>query len=124
VADPVRDFASDEDGEWIVQAADFTSVAGQAAVEQGIRTRLRMFLEDCFLDDTVGVDYVGQILIKDADPLVVRELLRTAIVDTPDVTSVTGSQLDGPDSNRDATIAYTADSIYSEQPFSAQVDLP
>ncbi len=119
---PVRDFLATEDGEWAVVNGDFARAAGAVAVPQGIRIRLGMFLGECYLDESVGVDYIKQILVKNADPLVVRSLLQEAIADTPDVTAVAGSDLiqDG----RDASVAYMADSVYSTQPFSETVKVP
>lgn len=124
MADLVRDFKGTEDGEWAIENGDFAFVAGAEAVPQGIRIRLGMFLGECYLDETIGVDYIDSILIKQPDQLVVRALLQAAIADTPDVTDVIGAQLTQ-DSNgsRNASISYQADTIYGET-FSATVGIP
>src|SRR5690554_5893008 len=110
--DPIRDFAADEDGEWIVTNGNFSAVGAQDAVAQGIRIRLRMFLGECYLDESVGVPYIDEILIKNADPLVVRADLQAAIASTPDVTNVVGAQLvEADDGSRSASIAFVADSV-------------
>jgi hypothetical protein len=124
MADPVRDFASNEDGEWIVFNGDFVKAAGANAVPQGIRIRVGMFLGECYLDEGVGVPYLEDILIKNPDPLVVRADIQEAIANTPDVTNVVGAQLVQEQGSRDARIDYVCDTVYSEQPFSGSVEVP
>ncbi len=121
-----RDFKLDADGEWVVENGDFVTVADADAVPQGIRIRLGMFLGECYLDESIGVDYIGTILVKNPDPLVVREELRRGIAATPDVTDVIGAQLQLDSATREANIDYTVDTVYSETPFnsSAQVEVP
>lgn len=121
----VRDFRATEDGEWYTDNGDFDSVADAAAVPQGIRIGVGMFLGEAYLDETIGVDYIDSILIKNPDPLVVRALIGEAIARVPDVTNVVGAQLvDAEDGTRSASIAYRVDTIYSEEPLSGQIEVP
>jgi len=120
---PIRDFRGTEDGEWYSANGDFASIAGADAVPQGIRVRLGMILSECYLNEDVGVDYLNTILVKGADPLVVRSLLQEPIANTPDVTNVVGAQLEN-DENRQASIEYTCDTVYSEEPFSGTAEVP
>lgn len=119
----VRDFKSD-DGEWAVENGDFATVADEEAVVQGLEIRGRMFLGECFLDESVGVDYVDKVLVKNPDPLVVRAEFTRAFLRVPDVTNVVGAELVGPDADREASISYAVDTIYSDTPLSAQVETP
>jgi hypothetical protein len=123
MAGPVRDFMGTDSGEWVTQNGDFLTVAGADAVPQGIRIRLRLFEGECYLDESKGVPYIDQIFVKNADALVVRALLQDAIAGTPDVVNVVGAQLIT-DADRNASIDYVVDTVYSEQPFSAQVGVP
>jgi hypothetical protein len=123
MADPVRDFKIDEDGEWVVENGDFVKVAGQEAVQQGVRISLGLFLGECFLDDNAGTDYLGKINIKNHDPLVVREILRERIVRVPDVVNVVGSEVND-DGDREASIEFAYDTVYSEEPLTVQVPVP
>lgn len=123
MADPVRDFKIDEDGEWVVSNGDFVKTSGQEAVEQSIRVSLGLFLGECYLDDSAGTDYLDSINIKNPDPLVVREILRQRIARVPDVTNVVGAQLVD-DGGRQASIAYAYDSVYSEETLTDQADVP
>ena len=119
----VRDFKSTSTGGWAVEDGDFATVADAEAVPQGIRIRVGMFLGECYLDESVGVDYVDSIFVKNPDPLLVRSLLEAAISGTPDVTNVVGAQLVKVDS-RDYAISYAADTIYSDEPLVGQIGVP
>jgi hypothetical protein len=120
---PVRDFAMSATGGWAVVNGDFGTVAGSAAVPQGIAIRTRMFLGDCWLDGTKGVDYQGKILVKNPDPLEVRAELAAAILDTPDVTDAVGAGLQGPTAQRTATISFQAATIYGDSPVAGEVQV-
>lgn len=119
----VRDFKSTADGEWDITGGKFSTVADAAAVPQGIRIRVGMFLRECFLDNAVGIDYPNVILVKNPDPLVIRAVIGTEIAKTPDVTNVVGADLVD-DGARNASISYSVDTVYSEIPLSDQVGIP
>jgi hypothetical protein len=119
----VRDFKSDSDGEWVIENGDFATVADAEAVPQGIRIRVGMFLGECYLDESIGVDYIDSVFIKNADPLLVRSLIERAISGTPDVTNVIGAQLVN-EGGRAYSIAYTADTIYADEPLASTVAVP
>lgn len=119
----VRDFKSDADGEWVAEGGDFATVADGDAVPQGIRIRVGMFLGECYLDESIGVDYIDSIYVKNPDPLLVRSLLERAILGTPDVTNVVGAALVKGD-NRAYSISYAASTRYGSDPVSGQVGVP
>jgi len=123
MADPVRDFLMDANGDLAAVGGDFATVAGAEAVPQGIKVRVRSFLGEIYLDEAQGIDYLGTVLEKGTDPLVARELVAEAIVDTPDVTSVVGAEI-VVDAARQATVNYQATTIYSEVPAVDQVKVP
>lgn len=124
MADPIRDFEGDANGEWVTLDGDFSVVAGAAAVPQGISIRVGMFLGECYLDEQEGIDYPNVILIKNPDPLVVRGVIQAQIVKTPDVTNVVGADLLQENATREASIAYSVDTVYSEQPLFGQIGVP
>lgn len=124
MADPVRDFAQTTNGEWAIANGDFGVVAGAAAIPQGIQIGLGMQLGECDLDESIGVDYVGSILIKNPDPLVVRALLSEAISQTPDVTNVIGADLVEDGKTRQASISYEVDTVYESAPISSLIAVP
>jgi len=115
VADPVRDYALDENGDYLVVDGDYVFISGAAAVKQGIRIRILTWLKEIFLNQSLGVDYRDSILIKGADPLVVRALIAEQILAVPDVLEVRGAQL-VVDANREASIHYVYRDVYSTIP--------
>jgi hypothetical protein len=121
MADPVRDFLADSNGDLAVVNGDFATVAGEAAVEQGIGIRLSMFKGESFLDEDVGLPWLQDILIKNADPAAVRALLNAEIASVPDVTSVLGTELVD-EGNRESSVAYQVTTVYSENPLSGKTD--
>lgn len=121
---PVRDFLSTASGDWAVVNGDFAPVAGSAAVQQGVRIRVRAFLGEIFLDESQGIDYRGVIFVKNPDPLHVRAEVAAAIADTPDVTDVIGAGMVGPDAKRKATLRYQIATAYSQNPVVGQVEVP
>ena len=94
------------------------------AVVQGIAIRVKMVLGEYWLDEEVGVDWIGSILGKGRDPLVVRSLIKDAIASTPDVTEVVdvGFTLDA--ATRSATVSYVVLTVYSTQPIAGTVVFP
>ncbi len=126
---PVRDLALDPvTGDLAVRHGDFqlagstpdmdavvARAADQAAVAQGAGCRVKLQLGEDWLDETLGVPWVDQILIKNPNPAVVTELLRVAIAATPDVLVVTSAALViSPD--RSAQVAYQMLTAYSQSP--------
>ena len=79
---PIRDFLQDANGDLAVVNGDFARSGGdsvdanQAAVKQAIAIRVKFFLAEYFLDESIGVDWLGQILVKNPDQVVVVELIR------------------------------------------------
>jgi len=115
MADPVRDFAIDASGDLSIAGGDFSPVAGAAAVQQAVRIRVRTFLGEILLDQSLGVDYLNSVLVKNPDPLVIRQAILDQVSAIPDVTAVVGSQLViNPD--RTASIKITYRTVYSETP--------
>lgn len=120
----IRDFLGTDDGEWAVVNGDFAFAEDQVAVVQGMRIRAGMFLGECYLNEDIGVDWLGKILIKGADPLVVRAEIQRNLAETPDVTNIAAADLIQELGSRDASITYLADSVYSTEPFTASIEVP
>lgn len=121
MADPVRDFLADANGDLAIVNGDFAVVSGQAAVLQGIGHRTRMFKGESFLDEDVGLPWLEEILIKGADPAAVRALITTEIASVPDVTSVLGAELVQVASREDA-VSYQVVTVYSKQPLAGKIE--
>jgi hypothetical protein len=61
---------------------------GAAAIAQRLRTRLRFFKGEWFLDKRQGMPYYEQVLVKNPDLTLVRSLFRRAILETPGVLAI------------------------------------
>lgn len=130
----IRDFGLDEDGDMAVANGDMTTVADEAAVPQGIQVRVSFFFGECWLDEVQGIPYIdrvnedgtttkGILSNKNVDPRVVRELVREAVADTPDVVDVASSDL-ALSPERQARVAYAAATVYGGPLLSRTVNLP
>ena len=93
MAGPVRDFKMKAGGGWAVENGDFAVVAGAEAVGQGIEIRTSVILGEVYLNNSLGVNYLDVILVKNPDPLEVRAEIARAILDTPDVTEAVGAEV-------------------------------
>lgn len=85
---PRRDILLDSSGNRVLVGGDYGFADGAQAVKQGVECRVRLFLREYWLDLSQGVDWTGKILIRNAQPPVVKSELAAAIAGTPDVTRV------------------------------------
>lgn len=123
MADPIRDFALDDSGDMAVGGGDLSTVAGVAAVKQAVNITVKVILGEIFADQSIGIDYLNQILIKNPDPFVVRQLIRDRIVNIPDVTDVVGANLTVDRAARTGSIKYSIRTVYSTSPVIDSVTL-
>lgn len=122
MADPIRDFALDDSGDMAVANGDRATVSGLDAVRQACKVKVQLFLGEIFLDQSLGVDYLNQVLVKNPDPLVVRELIRARLASVADVTEVVGAQLVKlPE--RGASLSYQIRTVYSATPVTDTVQV-
>jgi hypothetical protein len=103
-----------------------TTAENLAAVEQLIGIACRLFLKECYLDESQGVDWLGKILIKSPNSTTVNAELTAAIQSVGGgsiVTRVVSAGLVlGP--NRSATISYSVITIYSTDALNGEVTQP
>src|SRR5262245_2547508 len=126
MAELVRDFALDDDGDLAVVNGDFTTVSGRDATTQGVKIRVQTFRGEIWLDQDKGVDYFNAVFVKNADPLVVREQIKDEIAATPDVITVIGAQLEFADANdpRHASIKFRYRDAFSTLPVDDTTSVP
>jgi hypothetical protein len=75
-------------GTTTIQKYEIWSINGADKVAQQIKINLLSFLGEWFLDNTYGVPYLEDILIKNPRMAVVENILRNHIMDIPNVTSI------------------------------------
>jgi hypothetical protein len=72
----------------VVQDNDLVINSGATAIQQDIIQRLSFFAGEWFLDNTQGLPWYQQILVKNPDQSKVDAIFRNAILATPGVVSL------------------------------------
>lgn len=122
MAETVRGFGLDEDGDLDVVGCHFVKISGRDATKQGAMVRARMVAGDCFLDTSRGVRYAQLLGEKGIDPLVLREEIRERIASVPDILQVNASQITD-DDQRVGRVAYRFRDKFSTQPVDDEVEI-
>jgi hypothetical protein len=79
-----------------------------AYVEQHVRVRCRFFFGEWFLDESLGIPYYRNILIKSPDLDLIRSLFRNVVRTTPDISAVNSVDVILDSSNRTLSITIAA----------------
>lgn len=83
-----NDLLLDTNGDLDMTTGLLTLVEGVDAIAQHIRTRLRLFVGEWFLDTRAGTPYYEIILVKNPDMTAIAAALRKVIGETPGVISI------------------------------------
>lgn len=108
----VRDYLLDSDGNRVLERGDQAFASGAQAVKQGIECRVRMFLGEYWMDQSVGVPWIQSVLIRNPNVLLVKSEIAKAIVATPDVSSAVSTAFSQDTAARTASATFEAASIY------------
>lgn len=96
-------------------------VVDNKAVIQNIGTRLSSFLGNCFFDLKAGIDWFTFLSSKDRNGLALA--ISTTILNTRDVTGIRQLLLDLNEVNRELTVTYQVQTVYSTASSVFQFDL-
>jgi len=88
------------------------------AIAQHLRSRLRTFFGEWFLDISVGVPYFEQILIKNPNPVSVDSILKKEILETDGILELLTFDLDLNPTTRELTLTFQARTITGSVDFS------
>lgn len=110
----VRDIALDADGDLDITAGDLVLVSDADAILQAVRIRLQFFQGEWFLDESAGLPYFQDILVKNPDMNVLQFLFRKAILETPGITAVNALTLSVDSATRSLSVSYRASSDVGE----------
>lgn len=83
------DLKLDASGDLAIEGGDARIVSGVDEIAQSLRIRLRLFKGEWFLNNELGTDYYGRILLKNPDLAVVAAELQAVILGTVGVTRLT-----------------------------------
>lgn len=104
----VDDRGSLSDGDLAIENNRWVLLTGTDAVRQRIRTRLRTFLGEWFLNLGLGVPYFQEILRKGPSLAAIESTIQDTIEGTPGVARVTDIFLTVDSTARQLTVTYTA----------------
>lgn len=103
--------ALDVNGDWTFGAGRNNYKSRVNATAQNIKTRLKSFLGDCFFDTGAGIDWFN--LLGSKNQLALNLAINSTILNTRDVTGMLQLSV-VLDANRQVTISYKVQTIYSQ----------
>jgi len=83
-----------------------------AGIVSDVRSRLQFFAGEWFLDQSIGLPYYQQILVKNPNLAAVKALFYREILATPGISSITSLTLDFNRAQRQLTVTYSAASDF------------
>ena len=98
-----------------LSSGGFELVDGVDAIRQHVAIRLQFFQGEYFLDESRGVPYFTDILVKNPDLVLIRSIFRQVILETPGVISITDYQLDLDAALRELSVSFFAQVDGSDQ---------
>ena len=104
--------ALDENNDIFLEDGQIHRIDDGAEVVQEVRSRLLLYLDEWFLDTSVGVDYFGVIFVKPVDLSLVESELKSAIIDTENVSELISFELDFNSITRLLSVAFEAETTF------------
>lgn len=115
------DLKLNSEGDLDFASNDLVLVDGIDAIKQHLQIRLQTFLGEEFQDETRGVPWFTEILVKNPSFLVIGEIIKDTILDTDNVTDIIDFIFDL--SNRTATLDFSCLTTNGIIDFSQKVGL-
>lgn len=76
-------------GDLAIESNKFVLIDGRQEIRQRLIHNLKTFLGEWFLDTTLGVPYFQIVFVKGASPALIADVLKSAILSTVGVTTLT-----------------------------------
>lgn len=118
------DWKLDSTGDLDIEDGDIAFVTGADAIAQHCSIRLKTFLGEYWLNQNIGIDYFGKILIKNPNMAVVQSLFRRTILGTPGVISLLSFSVSLDKTTRALSVTFRADSTEGPLDYSEEYVLP
>ena len=71
--------------DWVVENGDLQLTNNQQGILQNILQTLKVYLGEWFMNTNIGIDYFGQILVKNPQQEVINAIFISAILNVPGV---------------------------------------
>jgi len=104
----MSDIALDADGDVDVVNNSIYLNDGLEAIRQHMQIRFQLFLGEWFLDEEAGVPWFRDVLIKNPSFVVVQEILKTVVLDTPGVIELLAFDFSYDAKVREANLSFQA----------------
>ncbi len=108
MADPIRDFLADTQGDIQIdpETGDLAVTSGGESVAQDATQRLRTFRGEWFLDIDFGVPYFDSVLVKNPNPSLLQTIFRDKILETPGMVDLVTLDLDYDSAERELDVRF------------------
>ena len=110
------------EGNIVLTGGDLTILNDAAAIQQQVLFRLRTFQAEWFRDRGLGVDY-PRLVDKRFSASLAEQLIRSALIPTPGVTSVTSVSVDVDKLQQTAKIKVAYRDIFSTSPVTVETSI-
>jgi len=111
----VKDLALDKDThDMYFDESDLHVVDDLDQVEQSLKERLLFYLREWFLDITAGVPYYTEVLIKNPNVPDIENILKSKILDTPNVLEILEFNSVFNNSARNFTVTFKSKTVYGD----------
>jgi hypothetical protein len=89
-------------------AGDLLIVDGTQAILQNILQTIGIFKGEWFLNNTIGIDYFGSVLVKNPNPAAINAIFQSQILNVAGVLSLTAYSFVPNYTTRQLNISFTA----------------
>lgn len=96
-------------GDLDIQNNSLYLVDGEVAIQQHLMQRLRIFLGEWFMDNTIGLPFFQQILVKNPNQAIIDAYIINQILATPGIIQLNSYQTTPDFINRTLNVSFTAD---------------
>lgn len=104
--------AIDENNDWVFGSGLQSYAKNDLAINYDIKTKLQSFLTECFYNPELGLPWFQLLGSKDKNAIILS--IKQAIINVEGVTEIVSLEF-FLDTNRNATIKYVINTIYSTQ---------
>lgn len=103
------DLLLDDNNDLVIERYDLQLVTGLSLIKQRLTQRFRFYFNEWYLATNEGVPYFEEILIKGPDRVRVESILKSTIVETEGVTSLTAFELDYNNETRSLSLVFSCE---------------